>query len=714
MTGYILGHRRGGAVRRNFLTLCMFVLVSLLLQWMTLIPTIASGLELVLFRLQVACWLSAGMVFLWFAAALVSRPPDRWSIGLSILALVNAFIGSSSDLVLLGYKTVPGGLAIVTNNVNEAILVAVAVLPAALGVFWLERQRRSLIAPERRALLVAAQLAAAISASLIIVIDVALPWSGIVDDLPRGSAIALSLGIMVAYSAVKRHNLLVVTLKSAAMPLYERLGDGVLLLDTLGRVRWANTAARGLLSTDNREPVGESVEELLSVSLPQTEFAGRLFAVGSPEQPRHLSVTQWPNEPMGVPLGRVMLIVDATERVQTQALARRSLDEMEREVERRTAELMAAQRLDAARSLSRGVAHVLNNLLAVILGLGEAVRDIIGATPGVSDDMDELLRAVDRAKEIVKQIGPVATEGEGRHIINLTLLAKQVWRDATLNLEPGVKKRFSQGSDSLVLGDATQLHQVLYNLIKNAREAMAGRSGQLGLHLSEISLSPGADLPSPDLVPGRFARVDVRDEGCGISAEALGAVFEPLFTTKAAGQGTGLGLFNARRIATDHGGALAAQSQETLGSCFTLFLPLAAEASVVQGPLPALAFLGGTERVMLVDDEPLVAGATARLLAPLGYRVEIENNPVLALKRLTGGEQIDILIVDQVMPGMTGTELIEALREAGSVRTPVVLLSGTTDTALGIEAQRLGVRAVLRKPVSRVALGRVLREELDR
>ncbi|MCU0663581.1 MAG: ATP-binding protein [Myxococcota bacterium] len=712
VSGFVLGYRRGGTVRRAFLALSQFVLVSLLLQWIALMPGVANSLLEILFRLQVGCWLGSGVMFLWFSAALLSRPIDAWSIGLTLVGLANAVIVAGTDFVVQGYRAVPGGLIAITHPPLQALSTGIALLPAAVAIAWIERQRRSSHASERRGLLFMSQLAAGISAVLVVLFEFILPWSGLLVDFPHISAIALSISLLTAYSAVRRHTLLEVTLVSTAMPLYERLGDGVIIVDLASRVRWANSAARVLLASDRATLVGKTVDELFNSPIPPSDFSGRLITVGEGGSSRHLSVTQWPNELMGIPLGRVLLVGDVTAQLQAQALARRTHDELEREVELRTTELMAAQRLDAARALSRGVAHVLNNLLAVVLGLGESVRDIAGKMPGISEDIGELLRAVERAKDIVRQIEPSTPDGSGRIAVMLRDLVHQVWRDATLGLPPGVTPHMDLECDGQVLGDPTQLHQVLHNLVKNARESLAGRKGGLSLKLMEAQIVPSADLLSPDLVPGRYARIDISDDGCGIPPGDLEEIFEPLYTTKAADQGTGLGLFNARRIAKEHGGAISARSQLRVGSCFTLWLPLM-DQQLPHGPLSSVAFLGGTESVLIVDDEPRVAEATSRLLIPLGYDVTIETDPRKALERLASSNKFDALICDQVMPGMNGTELIAILRSLGN-RTPILLLSGTTDASLVEEADQFGVRTVLRKPVSRASLGRVLREELDR
>jgi CheY-like chemotaxis protein len=199
----------------------------------------------------------------------------------------------------------------------------------------------------------------------------------------------------------------------------------------------------------------------------------------------------------------------------------------------------------------------------------------------------------------------------------------------------------------------------------------------------------------------------------GMTAEVQEKIFEPLFTTKAEGIGTGLGLASAKRIVEEHKGAIAVESSPGQGTRFTVYLPVIDRTS--HEPQPAdLVYLGGTERVLVVDDEPEVAKATGTALAALGYVVEVCHSPIDALE-LVGAtdEPFQLVVTDQVMPRMPGLELAARLK-ALHPETPIILLSGTATEEILRKAEAVGVELVLSKPVTRSALARAVRGELDR
>ncbi|MCU0664637.1 MAG: response regulator, partial [Myxococcota bacterium] len=233
------------------------------------------------------------------------------------------------------------------------------------------------------------------------------------------------------------------------------------------------------------------------------------------------------------------------------------------------------------------------------------------------------------------------------------------------------------------------------------------------LKLSSVDAGVGLRAAFEHLRPGKLAQVMVVDTGMGMTAEVQEKIFEPLFTTKAEGIGTGLGLASAKRIVEEHKGAIAVESSPGQGTRFTVYLPVIDRTS--HEPQPAdLVYLGGTERVLVVDDEPEVAKATGTALAALGYVVEVCHSPIDALE-LVGAtdEPFQLVVTDQVMPRMPGLELAARLK-ALHPETPIILLSGTATEEILRKAEAVGVELVLSKPVTRSALARAVRGELDR
>jgi CheY-like chemotaxis protein len=260
-----------------------------------------------------------------------------------------------------------------------------------------------------------------------------------------------------------------------------------------------------------------------------------------------------------------------------------------------------------------------------------------------------------------------------------------------------------------VLGDRSQIEQVLMNLAVNARDAMP-RGGALTIELAPVHLPEGR---AGELAPGSYVRLSVKDSGVGMSAELQARVFEPFFTTKPRGHGTGLGLATVQAIAQGHGGTAAVESAPGRGARFDVFLPAAAaggERVPVPAP-PSPAATGRGETVLVVDDEPLVRRALGRALASRGFVVleASSGEEALAVVSARGGK-VDLLLSDVVMSGMRGAELVKRFRAACPAR-PALLMSGYPE---GRFAEALEADGYLQKPVATEALARAVRDALDR
>jgi len=262
-----------------------------------------------------------------------------------------------------------------------------------------------------------------------------------------------------------------------------------------------------------------------------------------------------------------------------------------------------------------------------------------------------------------------------------------------------------------VTGDATQLHQVVMNLCTNAIHAM-GAAGTLTVRLEAVDLMQERVFAHGALAPGRYVQLTVRDTGAGMDAATLARIFEPFFTTKDVGRGTGLGLALVYGIVTDSGGAIHVTSEPGHGSTFEILLPRAdgdgAATQEPQGPIER----GRGQRVLLVDDEKPLLIMTAELLARLGYEVVPFSDPHSALASLEAmPADFDVVLTDEMMPGLTGTELTRAAVRARR-DLPVILFSGQVDPMLTQLAIDAGAREVLRKPVQSRELAAALARAL--
>jgi two-component system, cell cycle sensor histidine kinase and response regulator CckA len=357
--------------------------------------------------------------------------------------------------------------------------------------------------------------------------------------------------------------------------------------------------------------------------------------------------------------------------INTDVTDRRSLEQ----------QFLRAQRLESIGTLAGGIAHDLNNVLSPVMMSLDILSDMVGSNG--AELVNGLRRSVSRGADLVRQVLTFARGLEGRkERVDLKLVLHEIEavirdtfpKNITLDLEVAPDL-------CCVMGDGTQMHQVLMNLAVNARDAMP-EGGTLTLRLSRAELST-AQAVEAGLPPGQYVRLDVADDGEGISPEHQEVIFEPFFTTKDVGRGTGLGLSTVMSIVRGHGGAIRLESTRGTGSIFTCWFPLLAEVNEPPSA-PSIALQlprGNGECILVVDDEPAIRNVSERLLTSHGYRVFTAANGLegLAAYREHRAE-IDAVITDVSMPEMDGPELITALRAEGA-DIPIIVSSGYVEEA---------------------------------
>jgi PAS domain S-box-containing protein len=375
------------------------------------------------------------------------------------------------------------------------------------------------------------------------------------------------------------------------------------------------------------------------------------------------------------------------------------------------------QRMESLWGLAGGVAHDFNNILTGILGYTELALMSDRLDDEVRGHLTEIMAQGKRAAELVSRIMAFSRQG-ARECRPIRLDA--VIRDAVLLLHggfpPTVEVRTLLNEQcGAVMADATQIQQVVMNLGANARDAIDGRSGLVEIRLDEVTLGQEHVSALPDLLPGRHALITVRDSGCGIEADHLDRIFEPYFSTKRSGIGTGLGLATVLGVVRSHHGAIVAESVPGKGSTFKVYLPVTNEPVVGQESVlePGTA-PEGTERVLFVDDLLSAAHLAKIGLERLGYRVDVFTHSPAALQAfLLRPEYYDVVITDQLMPELSGVELARCILDVrGDV--PIILCTGYSDRLNGDQAKACGIREFLFKPVLTRDLGRVIRKVLAR
>jgi PAS domain S-box-containing protein len=434
------------------------------------------------------------------------------------------------------------------------------------------------------------------------------------------------------------------------------------------------------LHADDRARVRQILEEATNAKQPYAMSYRVTLPDGSV---RHLHTV---GRPVATEAGEVDEYIgtssDITERVEADAALRR------------------AQRLEAMGVLAGGIAHEFNNILGAILGYGELAQK--GAAEGldVRRYLDNVMHAGGRAKSLVERILAFSRSSVSeRGPINVQAVIDEALELLATSLAPGVRldKRFEAG-DAAVVGDATQLHQVAMNLCTNALQAMKN-GGVLEVVLDRAAVAQSRTMSHGNLVPGAYVRLCVRDTGSGIPPHVLDRIFEPFFTTRGVGEGTGLGLSLVHRIVADLGGVIDVRTTVGSGTAFTIWLPLAGEASVPSAEVATALPRGHGQTVMIVDDEKALVAIAEEMLAELGYEPIGFTSSVAALDAFREAPQrFDIVLTDQTMPELIGTDLA---REIGPLRPDVaiILMSGYSGAPLDERARAVGIHEVLRKPL---------------
>ena len=387
----------------------------------------------------------------------------------------------------------------------------------------------------------------------------------------------------------------------------------------------------------------------------------------------------------------------------------------EEEKKRLQAQLQQAQKMQAIGTLAGGIAHDFNNILFPIIGYTEMTLADLPENSLTRSNLEEVLKAAERAKGLVRQILTFSRQSEQERkplkiqpIIKEALTLLRASLPTTIEISQNIDKKCGA-----ILADPIQIHQVMMNLCTNAYHAMREKGGVLGMTLTEVDID-SCDLGSNvDLKPGRYLRLTVSDTGHGMEPAEMERIFEPYFTTKGPGEGSGMGLAVVHGVVRSHGGHITVYSEPGKGAAFHVYLPRIDGIGTSPIPVPSEPIPKGTERILFTDDEKQIVDMVQQMLERLGYHVTARTSSVEALKAFrTKPDKFDLVITDQTMPNMTGAELAQKIM---GIRPdiPIILCTGFSEVIEKEKAKAMGFRDYVMKPIVKSDIAKIIRRVLD-
>ncbi len=403
--------------------------------------------------------------------------------------------------------------------------------------------------------------------------------------------------------------------------------------------------------------------------------------------------------------GRIVRLQVATDITQ--------IKNLEQERQRTESQLRQAQKMEAIGTLAGGIAHDFNNILSAILGYSELALDDAENNRPSAKYIREIIKAGGRARDLVHQILTFSrqTETESkpiqvRPIVKEALKLLRASLPSTIEIQQRIK------SNVIVEADPIQIHQVIMNLCTNAGHAMRDKGGVLYVGLTEETLSKEMAEAYHGLAPGSYLQIEVRDTGPGMSREIIDKIFDPYFTTKEKGEGTGMGLAVVQGIVQNCGGGLAVQSEPGKGAAFRIFLPSLQSVQPIEVQ-PVEIIPGGNERILFVDDEPPLVDLSKKILERHGYRVTIRNSGIEAIELFKNHPyEFDLVITDMTMPHVTGDVLAQRML---SIRPdiPIIICTGYSEKITPELLETLQIKALVLKPIIRNEILLTVRQVLD-
>ncbi|MDM8549279.1 response regulator [Desulfobacterales bacterium HSG2] len=386
----------------------------------------------------------------------------------------------------------------------------------------------------------------------------------------------------------------------------------------------------------------------------------------------------------------------------------------EEEKKRLQEQIRQFQKMESIGTLAGGIAHDFNNILYSIIGYIDLTMDDVPRDGVIRSNLEQVLKASYRARGLVKQILTFSQqESRERVPLKIQYIIEEVLNLLRITLSANIEIRHSIKECGSILADSSQMHQVVMNLCINAYHAVDEKGGVITVLLNDTELGADDIAGYPDIEPGRYLRFSISDTGHGMDRKIMERIFDPYFTTKEQGKGSGLGLSVVHGIVKGHDGYITVCSEPGKGTAFHVYLPLISDPENVSEILPDKPLPRGNERVLLVDDEEQIVEMARQMLEKLGYNITALTNSVEALDAFRSHpENFDIVITDTTMPHMSGVELSEAILRIRP-EIPIILCTGFSEFVTKDEVKAMGIREFVVKPVIRSDIAKAIRQALD-
>lgn len=498
--------------------------------------------------------------------------------------------------------------------------------------------------------------------------------------------------------------------KELLLSVMEQISEAIVITDAKPGINYVNPAVERLTGYSAAEVMGKNPEIFKSGEHPREFYTKMWSTLAKGEVWRGRIVNKRKDGELFEEAASISPVRNEKREIVNFVAVKRDITR-EAELEK---QLFQAQKMEAIGTLAGGIAHDFNNILAAILGYAEIVNAQLAPKSPIKNDIEQIITSGRRGAELVQQILAFSRGDDDLRrpvkvqlVVNEALKLLRATLPATIEIKVDIQEDCGQ-----VLADSTRMHQVLMNLCVNARQAMGESGGVMRVSLREIDIDdPGLSAQLPG--NGRWLILKVEDNGCGMASWEKERVFEPFFTTKEQGQGTGLGLSVVHGIVKKYGGEITLSSCPGEGTVFRVYLPVIDDKQPQELKERVAGLPRGEERILLVDDEPLLMDIMDRSLTALGYLVSSFTGSNEALIEFNlQPDNYDLIIANMTMPYMTGIEFARKVlaRRSG---LPVIICTGYSELIDENHALAAGVEEVLYKPVDGRTLAETVRWVLD-